>query len=52
MNSFNTDEDTIKVTNKYHHIRVNIHTFNQSRFVPSKTFHLNAKTKGRTSPKF
>lgn len=32
MNSFNTDEDTIKVTNKYHHIRVKIHTFNQSRF--------------------
>lgn len=31
MNSFNTDEDTKKILQKYKHHRVNIHTFNQSR---------------------
>ncbi|KAG8014521.1 UTP--glucose-1-phosphate uridylyltransferase, partial [Nibea albiflora] len=30
MNSFNTDEDTKKILQKYKHHRVNIHTFNQS----------------------
>ncbi|XP_037545930.1 UTP--glucose-1-phosphate uridylyltransferase isoform X1 [Nematolebias whitei] len=32
MNSFNTDEDTKKIMQKYTHHRVKIHTFNQSRF--------------------
>uniref|UniRef100_A0A3P9KR86 UTP--glucose-1-phosphate uridylyltransferase n=1 Tax=Oryzias latipes TaxID=8090 RepID=A0A3P9KR86_ORYLA len=32
MNSFNTDEDTKKILQKYSHHRVNIHTFNQSRY--------------------
>uniref|UniRef100_A0A4W6G7G3 UTP--glucose-1-phosphate uridylyltransferase n=2 Tax=Lates calcarifer TaxID=8187 RepID=A0A4W6G7G3_LATCA len=32
MNSFNTDEDTKKILQKYKHHRVNIHTFNQSRY--------------------
>ncbi len=32
MNSFNTDEETNKVINKYNHIRVKIYTFNQSRY--------------------
>lgn len=31
MNSFNTDEDTKKILQKYTHYRVKIHTFNQSR---------------------
>lgn len=31
MNSFNTDEDTKKILQKYTHHRVKIHTFNQSR---------------------
>ncbi|XP_015244921.1 PREDICTED: UTP--glucose-1-phosphate uridylyltransferase-like isoform X2 [Cyprinodon variegatus] len=32
MNSFNTDEDTKKILQKYNHHRVKIHTFNQSRY--------------------
>uniref|UniRef100_A0A8C6WNQ8 UTP--glucose-1-phosphate uridylyltransferase n=1 Tax=Neogobius melanostomus TaxID=47308 RepID=A0A8C6WNQ8_9GOBI len=32
MNSFNTDEDTKKILQKYTHHRVQIHTFNQSRY--------------------
>ncbi|KAF7213218.1 UTP--glucose-1-phosphate uridylyltransferase isoform X1 [Nothobranchius furzeri] len=32
MNSFNTDEDTKKILQKYSHHRVKIHTFNQSRY--------------------
>ncbi|KAG7283563.1 hypothetical protein CRUP_026490 [Coryphaenoides rupestris] len=32
MNSFNTDEDTNKILQKYTHHRVKIHTFNQSRY--------------------
>lgn len=32
MNSFNTDEETKKIINKYNHIRVKIYTFNQSRY--------------------
>ena len=32
MNSFNTDEETNKIINKYNHIRVKIYTFNQSRY--------------------
>lgn len=32
MNSFNTDEDTKKILQKYTHHRVKIHTFNQSRW--------------------
>ncbi|KAM7419892.1 hypothetical protein PAMA_016813 [Pampus argenteus] len=32
MNSFNTDEETNKILQKYKHHRVNIHTFNQSRY--------------------
>ena len=32
MNSFNTDEETNKIINKYNHIKVKICTFNQSRF--------------------
>ena len=32
MNSFNTDDDTKKILQKYKHHRVNIHTFNQSRW--------------------
>lgn len=31
MNSFNTDEDTKKILQKYSHSRVKIYTFNQSR---------------------
>ena len=31
MNSFNTDEETNKIINKYNHIKVKIFTFNQSR---------------------
>lgn len=30
MNSFNTDEDTLKVIRKYKNLQVEIHTFNQS----------------------
>lgn len=33
MNSFNTDVDTKKILQKYKHHRVNIHTFNQSRYL-------------------
>ncbi|XP_077438805.1 UDP-glucose pyrophosphorylase 2b isoform X3 [Vanacampus margaritifer] len=32
MNSFNTDEDTKKILQKYTHHRVKIHTFKQSRY--------------------
>ncbi|KAK1803052.1 hypothetical protein P4O66_021585 [Electrophorus voltai] len=32
MNSFNTDEDTKKILQKYTHHRVKIYTFNQSRY--------------------
>ncbi|KAM9362629.1 UTP--glucose-1-phosphate uridylyltransferase-like isoform 1-T1 [Symphorus nematophorus] len=32
MNSFNTDDDTKKILQKYKHHRLNIHTFNQSRY--------------------
>ncbi|XP_055494811.1 UDP-glucose pyrophosphorylase 2b [Leucoraja erinacea] len=32
MNSFNTDEDTKKILQKYNHYAVKIHTFNQSRY--------------------
>ena len=32
MNSFNTDEETKKIINKYNHIKVKICTFNQSRY--------------------
>ncbi|XP_034043641.1 UTP--glucose-1-phosphate uridylyltransferase-like isoform X2 [Thalassophryne amazonica] len=32
MNSFNTNEDTRKILQKYKHHRVKIHTFNQSRY--------------------
>ncbi|MEE6474603.1 hypothetical protein FKM82_010438 [Ascaphus truei] len=32
MNSFNTDEDTKKILQKYSHCRVKIYTFNQSRY--------------------
>lgn len=33
MNSFNTDEDTKKILQKYTHHRLKIHTFNQSRYI-------------------
>ncbi|XP_061584812.1 UTP--glucose-1-phosphate uridylyltransferase-like isoform X2 [Cololabis saira] len=32
MNSFNTDEDTKKILQKYTHHQITIHTFNQSRY--------------------
>ncbi|KAM3864891.1 UTP--glucose-1-phosphate uridylyltransferase-like [Diretmus argenteus] len=32
MNSFNTDDETKKILQKYAHHRVKIHTFNQSRY--------------------
>ena len=32
MNSFNTDEDTMKIIRKYSGFRVEIRTFNQSRY--------------------
>nr|KAG5714455.1 hypothetical protein BaRGS_006901 [Batillaria attramentaria] len=32
MNSFNTDEDTVKLLLKYSQVKVSIHTFNQSRY--------------------
>jgi len=32
MNSFNTDEETNKVIKKYSHLKVKIHSFNQSRY--------------------
>lgn len=32
MNSFNTDEDTKKILQKYSHCRLKIYTFNQSRY--------------------
>uniref|UniRef100_A0A915K9V3 UTP--glucose-1-phosphate uridylyltransferase n=1 Tax=Romanomermis culicivorax TaxID=13658 RepID=A0A915K9V3_ROMCU len=32
MNSFNTDDDTKKVLRKYKNVRVNVHTFTQSRY--------------------
>ncbi|XP_008315443.1 UTP--glucose-1-phosphate uridylyltransferase-like isoform X2 [Cynoglossus semilaevis] len=32
MNSFNTDEDTKKILQKYKHHQVKIHSFNQSRY--------------------
>ncbi|XP_078735104.1 UTP--glucose-1-phosphate uridylyltransferase [Lampetra fluviatilis] len=32
MNSFNTDEDTQKILQKYGHFQVKIYTFNQSRY--------------------
>jgi UTP--glucose-1-phosphate uridylyltransferase len=32
MNSFNTDEDTSKILQKYVTSNVTIHTFNQSRY--------------------
>lgn len=32
MNSFNTDEDTEKILRKYSQMKVDIHTFNQSRY--------------------
>ncbi|NWS97911.1 UGPA uridylyltransferase, partial [Mionectes macconnelli] len=32
MNSFNTDDDTKKILQKYSHSRVKIYTFNQSRY--------------------
>ncbi|XP_045460351.1 UTP--glucose-1-phosphate uridylyltransferase isoform X2 [Harmonia axyridis] len=32
MNSFNTDEDTLKIIRKYKNLQVEIHTFNQSCF--------------------
>ena len=32
MNSFNTDDETKKLINKYNHIKVKIYTFNQSRY--------------------
>lgn len=32
MNSFNTDEDTAKVLKKYKHVRVDVRSFNQSRY--------------------
>ncbi|XP_061843999.2 UTP--glucose-1-phosphate uridylyltransferase-like isoform X1 [Nerophis lumbriciformis] len=32
MNSFNTDQETKKILQKYKHRRINIHTFNQSRY--------------------
>merc|ERR1712045_323209 len=32
MNSFNTDEDTMKIIRKYSGFNVSIHTFNQSRY--------------------
>ncbi|OXB82840.1 UNVERIFIED_CONTAM: hypothetical protein H355_010410 [Colinus virginianus] len=35
MNSFNTDEDTKKILQKYSHSRVKIYTFNQSSFYNS-----------------
>lgn len=37
MNSFNTDDDTKKILQKYKHHRVNIHTFNQSRYTHTHT---------------
>lgn len=48
MNSFNTDEDTKKILQKYSHSRVKIYTFNQSRY--QKTFLL--EVKGNTSLHF
>lgn len=32
MNSFNTDEDTLKVIRKYQGVQVRVHTFKQSRY--------------------
>lgn len=37
MNSFNTDDDTKKILQKYKHHRVKIHTFNQSRYTHTHT---------------
>ncbi|CAJ0951268.1 unnamed protein product [Ranitomeya imitator] len=37
MNSFNTDEDTKKILQKYSHCRVKIYTFNQSRYPRPRT---------------
>jgi len=31
MNSFNTDEDTDKILQKYTEVNIEIHTFNQSK---------------------
>lgn len=41
MNSFNTDEDTLKILRKYRNVRVSVHTFNQSRFprINKETLH-------------
>lgn len=32
MNSFNTDEDTLKLLKKYSNVRVEVHSFCQSRY--------------------
>lgn len=41
MNSFNTDEDTKKILQKYSHCRAKIYTFNQSRyFVRLRLYHV------------
>lgn len=32
MNSFNTDEDTLKLLRKYANVRVEVHTFCQSKY--------------------
>ncbi|KPP70397.1 UTP--glucose-1-phosphate uridylyltransferase-like [Scleropages formosus] len=39
MNSFNTEEDTKKILQKYAHHRLKIHTFNQSKIFPYPQVH-------------
>ncbi|XP_035492286.2 UTP--glucose-1-phosphate uridylyltransferase isoform X1 [Scophthalmus maximus] len=51
MNSFNTDDDTKKILQKYKHHRVKIHTFNQSRYprINKESLLPIAKTMGTSS---
>lgn len=44
MNSFNTDDDTKKILQKYSHSRVKIYTFNQSRYQKTSPLGVEGKT--------
>lgn len=44
MNSFNTDDDTKKILQKYSHSRVKIYTFNQSRYQKTSPLVVEGKT--------
>lgn len=44
MNSFNTDDDTKKILQKYSHSRVKIYTFNQSRYQKTSALGVEGKT--------